>query len=59
MILNINFDSYIMSTYNLIIKKILKMDNSIFLCNYIDDGIDNIIKLVLDTFVKFKKYTIY
>ena len=35
-----------MSTYNLIIKKNLKMDNSVFLCNYIDDGIDNIIKLV-------------
>jgi len=33
-----------MSTYKLIIKNILKTDNNVFLYNYIDDGIDNIIK---------------
>ena len=35
-------------TYKLIIKNILKMDNSVFIYNYIDDGIDNIIKLVFE-----------
>ena len=33
-----------MSTYKSIIKNILKTDNNVFLYNYIDDGIDNIIK---------------
>jgi hypothetical protein len=37
-----------MSTYKLIITNILKMENSVFLYNYIDDGIDNIIKLIFE-----------
>ena len=37
-----------MSTYKLIIKKILKTDNNVFLYNYIDDGIDNIVKTFFD-----------
>lgn len=37
-----------MSTYKTIIKNILKTDNNVFLYNYIDDGIDNIIKSFFD-----------
>ncbi len=38
-----------MSTYKLIIKNTLKTSNSVFFYNYIDDGIDNSIKLIFET----------
>jgi len=35
-----------MATYNLIIQNILKPNNNVFLPNYIDDGIDNMIRMI-------------
>jgi hypothetical protein len=37
-----------MATYKLIIKNTLKTSNSVFFYNYIDDGIDNTIKLIFE-----------
>jgi len=57
-ILKINYDNYIMCTYKLLIKNILKTDNNVFLYNYIDDGIDGIIKLLFGLLLLTKEINV-